>query len=166
MTTYRREVFPGSGLPYVVGGLDTMTDQELLSRLHRAVNLYNDEQAMARDPYAKKGIGHHILSYVNELKRRGFVITQHEGCFLVHPKEEVEIIHGERVELVDEWAMKRRVYWALSDEMYITTKRGDKKRGVELNRALFWLYKQWKVKGVSRIERKLAFGDEPGTPFR
>lgn len=164
--TYKREVFPGAGLPKVVGGYQTMSDQELLSRLHRAVNIYKDEAAMARDPMTKKAIGHHILTYVKELRDRGFVVTQYADSFVIHQRDTVELVKGKRVEIVGEFDMKRRVYWAVSDEMHNAEKRGDRLRRTELFRALCALYTEWKIKAVSRSERKLAFGDEPGVPFK
>lgn len=160
--TYRREIFPGAGEEPPKGvGMLMLSDQELLTRLRRAAKLYVDPAVRERDPYAIKGIGQHILSYIKELRARGFEITNNGDTFIVHQKNQVEIHKGEHVELVDEWAMKRRVYWRISDEMHRVESIGWKARRVQLFAALAFLYKHWKIKAVSRRERKLAFADEP-----
>lgn len=159
--TYRREIFPGI-TPLEEGvNMLMLSDQELLTRLRRAAKLYVDPAVRERDPYAIKGIGQHILSYIKELRARGFEITNNGDTFIVHQKNQVELRHGERVELVDEWAMKRRVYWAISDEMHRVEAAGNKRRRADLFGALALLYKHWKIKAVSRRERKIAFADEP-----
>lgn len=139
-----------------------LSDQELLTRLRRAATLYVDPSLRARDPYAIKSLGQHILELVGELRRRGFEITNQGSTFIAHQRDQVELIRGSRIELVDEWAMKRRVYWAISDAMHVAEKAGHCTRHVELFRALAWLYKQWKVCSVSRMSRQLHFADEPG----
>lgn len=157
--TFRREIFPGVD-PIPEGGIGMigLSDQELLTRLRRAAQLYADPAVRARDPYAIKGIGQHILSYVKELRARGFEITNHGSTFVVHQRDQVEVRDGE---LVDEWSMKRRVYWALSDAVAYAERTGAKHRRAELVAACVWLFAQWKIVGVSRVERKIAFADEP-----
>lgn len=165
--TYRREIFPGAGEEPPKGvGMLMLSDQELLTRLRRAAKLYVDPAVRARDPYAIKGIGQHILSYIKELRNRGFEITNNGDTFIVHQKNQAEIVRGSSVELVTEWMMKRRVYWAISDEMHRVEALGNKRRRADLFGALALLYKHWKIKAVSRRERKIAFADEPGQEMK
>lgn len=157
--THNREIFPGAQLPQVVGGTQTMEDKELLTRLRRAVKLYKDEGVRARDPYAYKSLGHHILSYIKELKRRGFTIVEHGETFIVHAPNTVELVKGDRVEIVDEQQMKARVYWRVSDAVHIAEKKGHKRRRAELTGALLWLVREWHIVEISRQNRTVKFNN-------
>lgn len=161
--TYNREIFPG--VIHLVEGsnMEKLPDQELLTRLRRAALLYVDLGLRERDPYAIKSIGHHIMAYVKELRRRGFTVTNHGSSFIVHQRNQVELRPGE---LVDEWSMKRRVYWALSDAAEYAKKQGNRRRYAELVGAIVYIYKAWQIKAVSRENRKIAFGDEPNMEMK
>jgi len=164
--TVKRELFPGSNLEVIEGGMDRYSDGELVSRLRRSVFLYKEESAQPRDPYAKMSLGHHILELLKELRKRGFIITQTGNTFTIHTKDTAEIVKGGRIEVVDEWQMKRRIYWAVSDAMREAEKKGAKQRRMELFRAMAYLYRLWDIKLVSRELRQLVFGDEPGRELK
>lgn len=161
--TYRKEIFPGAGPdpPAEGTGMMMMSDQELLTRLRRAAKLYVDPAVRARDPYAIKGIGQHILSYVRELRARGFEVTNQGDTFLIHQKSQVELRRGEHIELVDEATMKRRIYWRVSDAMHAAEAIGHSRRYRELSAAAELLRSHWHIIGISRQKRKLLFeGDK------
>lgn len=158
--TFKREVFPGSGLPENPDAPSlspNLTEQELLTRLRRAVKLYKDPGVVERDVAAKRALGYHILFYLKELRSRGYTISENGDSFIIHAPNTVELRKGDRVEIVDEPQMKRRVYWALSDAFHLAEKRGDKKRRAELFGAIAYLYRTWNIKAVSRQKRTIDF---------
>lgn len=158
--TVKREVFPGSGLPEnpeAPSLSPVLTEQDLLTRLRRAVTLYKDPGVVERDVAAKRALGQHILFYLKELRSRGYTVTEGAGSFVIHSPDTVELHKGGRIEIVDEFQMKRRIYWALSDAFYLAEKRGDKRRRAELFAAGEYLRRLWNIKAVSRQERTIQF---------
>jgi hypothetical protein len=160
--TIKRDLFPGAGLPAIVGGLQTLSEADLLSKLKRAVSLYKDPSLRERDLFAIKGLGEVILSCINELRRRGFEIVENEDTICIHTKATVDILRpGGAIEILDEHQAKCHVYWRLSNFAARMASQGNKRLYNESIAALAFLYKHWHVREVCRLTHQIRFEGEP-----
>lgn len=138
------------------GDLSDYTPQQLLTRLFAAMELFSrTERVTAVD---RKLAGQAVLNTLSEIHQQGYKVTKHrDGTVHLFQADKVEMERSlGAIETLTPKQLQEHIYFYLTDQHVIWTRKGWKSMAGDYLRATMLLNNMWRVRAVHMESRKLG----------